>query len=91
MDWEETKERARKVMAALEAMYPREYTENARGFMDVNEWKIAIECLCDNISEAPKPLTREVFDELRTVADSMGISARYLEILKVEEGTSKPV
>ncbi len=84
MEWEERKARIRRVLAAIEAIYPPDYTRNARELMAVNEWKIALEFLCDNLSEAPGALPREIFDELSRVADAMGVDRRYWESLEVQ-------
>lgn len=84
MGWEETRERARRAIASAEAIYPHEFIENARELMMVNEWRIAIETLCDNLSEASRPLPKELFNELSSVATAMGIGKEYLDILKVE-------
>ena len=50
--WEETKSALVGQIASAEAIYPHELIENAKELMMVNEWRIALETLCDNLSEA---------------------------------------
>jgi hypothetical protein len=76
----DVEEKVRAAFDSVERAYPGLPLEELRDLVEVGEWKVAMECLFDNLSNDSLVLPRELYFELVGVGQLLGLNSRYWNV-----------
>lgn len=73
--------KAKELITAIEAERSDLYTEDAKQLMAVQEWKVAIEILCELLLEGGQRLSESSAKTLTELAITLGVETKYWQPL----------
>lgn len=68
----------------IRAAHPDMYLENVFELLKYGEWKLAVEMLCENLSEYEFHFPKEAQADLVSAAEALGVRKEYWEDLVVK-------
>jgi hypothetical protein len=86
MDLQETREQVLALLSAVKATLPEMYLGMVPELIEMNEWKIAVEMLCEHFGDQyDRFVPNVVYDKLIAVARLLRVDSAYWGSLRVSE------
>ncbi|MCG7539173.1 MafI family immunity protein [Pseudoalteromonas sp. CO348] len=78
------KEELTLLLNSFQSTFTEEELDEVWDFIQVNEYKLALETICAIFFEESKPITRKQLDSIKTVAQNMTIDPEKWERLEAQ-------
>ncbi|MEE4137565.1 MAG: MafI family immunity protein [Desulforhopalus sp.] len=84
MNEKELENKLHAVLSSVKAAHPNMNIENVAEFIKYNEWKLAVEVLCENLVEEKLYVSKETYSDLISAAESLNVEKKYWENILVK-------